>query len=526
MKKGIKIWIAAGLLLAGITACTTGTHFSPFLRVEGNAFIDSAGREVVLHGINVINKDPGTKYLCSIGEEVYEKMHSWGFNVVRLGILWDGLEPEPGKYDEEMFRCIDRHIAWARKYGIYVLLDMHQDLYGEKYSDGAPRWATLDEDLPHQTGAIWSDAYLLSPAIQRAFDNFWRNAPAPDGKGIQDHYADLWKKIAARYAREPVVIGYDLMNEPFPGSQAEQYVQAMIGAYGQWLARTTGKMLSEKELVAMWSSPEGKAKVFESLQDTAVYKQVLHSILPLTRMFEQGPLNDFYTRVGRAIREVDTHHILFLEHNYFCNPGVPSQLVIPRTAPDGGRDPLVAYAPHGYDLLVDTRDYDKASAARVAFLFGQIEKTAQRLNVPVLVGEWGAFHSRKDVFVEHARLITGMFAKMKASETFWAYYEGIEEYPFFRVLQHPYPKAVAGKLKSYSFDPEKRVLKVTWEENGQILEPSLFYVPGVTTGDAVNIELLPEGDGFAFRFLPDGKGAVLNVIPQKETGKRTLKISY
>ncbi len=529
------------LLLAGLAvlvlfmACTSpsgkkakgeeGKAYSSFVTTAGQRFIDSSGRQIILHGINVINKDPGERYLCGIGEDVYRKLYRWGFNVVRLGILWDGLEPESGVYDEEMFRCVDQHLAWAAKYGVYVILDMHQDLYSVKYSDGAPEWATLDEGLLHQRGALWSDAYLLSPAIQRAFDNFWKNAPAPDGIGIQDHYAALWKKIAERYAGNPTVIGYDLMNEPFPGSQARQYVKAMVEAYGRWLATTTGKVLSEEELIALWSSPEGKEKVFETLRDTSVYRQVLFSVKPLTRAFEEGPLHDFYTRVGKAIREVDTNHILFLEHNYFCNPGVPSSLRIPLSGPGGTPDRKVAYAPHGYDLLVDTRSYGKASPERVTFLLGQIDRTGKRLNIPVLVGEWGAFHSKEKVFVDHTRLITSHFARTGTSETFWAYYEGIENYPFFRVLIHPYPMAVSGELQTYAFDIRERTFRVSWKENGNNA-PSLFFVPGITTADAVEIEMIPEGEGFGFRFLEGGKGATLSVRPLEKEEKRELKINY
>ncbi len=497
-----------------------------FVTIRDRVFLDADGRQLTLHGINVINKDAGTDYTCALGEEVYRKMRQWGFNVVRLGILWDGLEPEPGQYKEEMFECIDRNIAWAKEYGIYVVLDMHQDLYSVKYSDGAPRWATLDEGKPNHTGAIWSDAYLLSPAIQTAFDNFWKNMPAPDGRGVQDHYAALWKKIAERYAAEPVVIGYDLMNEPFPGSSAMAYIQAMVEAYGKWLAATTGQVLSGEELMAMWSSPEGKQKVFETLRDTSVYRQIIFSVLPLTKAFEEGPLHEMYSRVGKAIREVDTNHILFLEHNYFCNPGVPSHLKIPATGPDGEPDTKVAYAPHGYDLLVDTKAYDQASNQRVDFLFGQVKRTAERLNIPVLVGEWGAFHSKKQVFAEQARLITAAFIEMGAAETFWAYYDGIEDYPFFRVLQHPYPPAISGELKGYSFDINGRVFAVAWAEKEGTTTPSVFYIPGITTGDAVDINLLPEGKGFSLRFLNGEKGAVLSVDPLGKDIDRELTIHY
>jgi endoglycosylceramidase len=98
---------------------------------------------------------------------------------VRLGIIWDGLEPQPGRIDEDYLERIGKLVGYAKAEGLYVLLDMHQDLYSVKFSDGAPAWATLDEGKPHTAGAVWSDAYYASAAVQTALDHFWENAPGP-----------------------------------------------------------------------------------------------------------------------------------------------------------------------------------------------------------------------------------------------------------------------------------------------------------------------------------------------------------
>ena len=49
-----------------------------------------------------------------------------GGNCVRLGILWDGLEPEPGKIDQDYLDRIARIVGWAKAEGLYVLLDTPQ----------------------------------------------------------------------------------------------------------------------------------------------------------------------------------------------------------------------------------------------------------------------------------------------------------------------------------------------------------------------------------------------------------------
>lgn len=200
-----------------------------FISIKNDKFIDAQGRQIILHGINLVNKNKSKNYLGDEGAEDFMAMKNWGFNCIRLGIIWDGLEPEPGVYDDNYLNGIDKRIIWAKENGLFVFLDMHQDLYSVKYSDGAPEWATITEGNPHiKKGAIWSDAYFDSPAVQNALDNFWDNTPASDGMGIQEHYARAWKHVAERYANEKAVIGYDLMNEPFLGQEAKQILPAML----------------------------------------------------------------------------------------------------------------------------------------------------------------------------------------------------------------------------------------------------------------------------------------------------------
>jgi len=59
----------------------------------------------------------------------------------------------------------------------------------------------------------------VNPAPQRAFDNFWNDVAAPDGTPLQDHYAAALQHVAARFHDNPRVLGYEIMNEPFPGTQ-------------------------------------------------------------------------------------------------------------------------------------------------------------------------------------------------------------------------------------------------------------------------------------------------------------------
>jgi endoglycosylceramidase len=426
-------FFAGMFLLVFINSCSNNkVSNSGFIKIEGQKFVDADGRHIIFKGINYISKSKNEKYLPPHGPEIFQQFSKWGFNCIRLGIIWDGLEPEPGNYNEEYLLEIDKRIQWAGENGIYVFLDMHQDLFGSKFSDGAPDWATLDEGLPHYTGAVWSDSYLISLAVQTAFDNFWKNAPAPDGIGLQDHYANLWKHIAKRYASNSTVIGYDIMNEPFMGSQANEVMPKMLMAYAQVLVEETGQEPpSVEELAAIWGAEESRTEALNFIASKERFSKVVDAVYELNADFEKNQLQPFYQKVADAIREVDKKHILFLEHSYFSNTGV-SSAIEPTKMADGSTDPLVAYAAHGYDLVVDTKEVENPSYERVEFIFERINETGKRMNVPVMIGEWGAFSGKSDKMVETALQVVNIFEKFSFSNTYWAYYDGIGDEPYFQ----------------------------------------------------------------------------------------------
>lgn len=497
-----------------------------FVKVEGHKFVDSEGRQILFSGINFISKNPQENYIPLQGKETFKQFKTWGFNCIRLGIIWDGLEPEPGKYNEEYLKEIDKRIQWAAENDIYVFLDMHQDLYGALYSDGAPDWATIDEGQNHYTGAVWSDSYLISPAVQTAFDNFWLNTPAADGVGIQDHYAELWKHIAERYANNITVIGYDIMNEPFMGSSAQQVMPLMLGAYAQVYAEETGKMPpSAEELGTMWADEASRIKALELIATKDKYSRVVDAVYDLSADFEKNHLQAMYQKVANAIRSVDMHHILFFNHNYFVNTGVSTALEA-TTLPDGSRDPNVVYAAHGYDLVVDTKEVENPSYERVEFIFERIEESGKRMNMPVMVGEWGAFHGKSQKMIETARHLVNLFEDYKFSNTYWAYYNDIADYPYFQnAIIRPYPQNISGDLIEYDYDFESGEFTCIWEENGNSKAPTVIHVPNLKDLSQNDIVMSPPAEQIVFEYCDTGHGGKLIISPVKEPLKRKLSLS-
>ena len=179
--------------------------------------LDDEGAVLILRGMNVDNHAKGDPERSpAIDREGIARLGRWGFNVVRHLIFWDALEPEPGRIDTAYLDRIEERVGWYHDAGIHVVLDMHQDVYSRRFCcDGAPEWAIRDDGLPFDMQPLWSANYL-QPAVMRAFDNFW-DVDGPHGD-LQDHYEAVWVAVAERFRDHPAVVGYDLINEPFPGS--------------------------------------------------------------------------------------------------------------------------------------------------------------------------------------------------------------------------------------------------------------------------------------------------------------------
>lgn len=83
--------------------------------------------------------------------------------------------------NQDGFARIDSVVKWCRKNNLYLILDMHD----------APGGQTGD-NIDDSYGYPW----LMTD------------------EAAQIQFCDIWKKIASRYYNEPVILGYELINEP------------------------------------------------------------------------------------------------------------------------------------------------------------------------------------------------------------------------------------------------------------------------------------------------------------------------
>lgn len=147
-------------------------------------------------------------------EATYTRFAQLGFNVVRLQISWAFLEPKPGVFDlSYLTNYVNKDIQWAKNQGLYIVLDMHQYYWAQRFklpksvACGVPDWAVRQ--------------YPSSMDGMRQFvSNFWLN------DSLQDHLADLWKRIARTYSNDTTIAGYDVLNEPFIYTSVVPYLNA------------------------------------------------------------------------------------------------------------------------------------------------------------------------------------------------------------------------------------------------------------------------------------------------------------
>ena len=494
-------------------------------RPDGYLLRDDQGRHWLPRGINLVYKgrrlESGSYdfYPLNWPDDVMAQFARHGVDLVRQGIIWAALEPKPGLYDEAYFTFIRRQLDKAAEAGISVILDMHQDLYAQRFADGAPDWAVLT-DQPFMATDLWSDAYLFSPAVQQSWDAFWDNAAVPaTGLGLQDHFAALWQEIARRFAGHPALFAYDILNEPAPGTPIVAMFQDLLGAFASVLRPTEAQALGldsmdEDALMRVFMEPALKLQALSVLEDPARFWQVGEACAPRVQAFEQAVLSPFYNKVAQAIRAVDQDTFLLRAHNYLSNLGIPPAIapITVNEKPDARQ----IFTPHGYDLVVDTEAIEIASDSRAHTIFKRHRQTQEQVNLPVIVGEWGAFSDSGNA-LRHGDSLMRQFEGYLWSSTYWCYEPRFFELPAARLLARPSARAVVGTLTSLSFEQDSGTFTAAWQEpdNPQEGVTSLFWAPT----DPVKCTL----DDAPCTLTRDDKGIIQ--IPAKG-GRRTLLMVF
>ena len=181
---------------------------------SGRWITDHYGRVLMFHGVNMVAKRPPYEpSAVGFGADDAHFLAANGFTLVRLGVIFKAVEPQPGQYDERYLDQIATTVDVLGQAGIRSLLDFHQDAYNEVFGgEGFPDWTVP----PLYRGPFESRAEQ-GRAMYKTIDAFWTNEPRSDGFRVQEAYASAVAHVAARFATNSDVLGYDLINEPMPG---------------------------------------------------------------------------------------------------------------------------------------------------------------------------------------------------------------------------------------------------------------------------------------------------------------------
>ncbi|MEI6888934.1 MAG: carbohydrate-binding protein [Bacteroidales bacterium] len=223
----MKLRTQARILLVGIILSLVAvTASAQWLKTSGKKIIDQSGNEVILRGMGLGGWMLQEPYMMEMSDfasaqwqikakiqdligpantaAFYDAWHanhctkrdidsmaSWGFNSVRLPMHYNlftlPIEEEPvagsNTWLDEGFALTDSLIKWCSAQHMYVILDLHAAPggQGKDYAicDGNPAKLSLWESDANKQKTI-----------------------------------ALWRKLAERYANEPWVGGYDMLNEP------------------------------------------------------------------------------------------------------------------------------------------------------------------------------------------------------------------------------------------------------------------------------------------------------------------------
>ncbi|NNH73643.1 cellulase family glycosylhydrolase [Nocardia uniformis] len=400
--------------------------------------VDDRGRTAILRGINVnglgeyYREWPDLPATETLTEDDFAGIAALGANVVRLIISWSSLEPTRGVIDEAYLDRIEQAVTWARAHDIYVLLDMHQDAWGPAVHtpdditcppltepavgwDGAPAWATA---LVGTAATCRIGKRELSVAVQTSFQNFYL-----DIDGIQTELVRTWAAVAARFADDPTVVGYDLLNEPNPG---------LLPGINDYLL-----------------------------------------------------LGDYYRRAIRAIRDAEQTtpggfgHIVFFEPSVITGP-LPLPGPQPLFAGDSGsaEDDNMVYAPHQYNESISPLPGSLAQG------FADTATAADHYGTTFFNGEWGFWDSDPAMAAEKARRFAALEDAHLVGGTYWQWRQacgdphnigtrgtrpdcaaqdtGIGDDPATTaVLDRSYPRASPGRLTAIDSEIATGALSVT-----------------------------------------------------------------
>jgi endoglycosylceramidase len=401
--------------VAGLACSPTSPPPPTRWQVSGLTLRDPDGRRVVLRGANLCGEQRWAPYLGWHGPADYQRLSAdWGMNAIRFVVTWAAIEPQRGRYDDKYLDEVIKRLEWARQAGLLVVIDMHQDVFGEGFSgDGAPRWACDEAKYAaHTPIQPWFLNYA-SPPVMECYDRLWTD---PE---LGAAFAAAWQHLSARLAGRGEVLGFDIMNEPYPGTMDHE-------------------------------------------------------------RFERERLAPFYLRVIEAVRQVQSGWIAFAEPALTRNMGFVTALpplgvrdvVYAPHSYDMQAEQGRGFDPTHRDAVIDNiRVFsEEAKDQGAALWIGEYGGVAEQAGIGAYMDaqyDGAAAVGASSMYWEYTR---GPGYGMVESD-------GREKAELMTALVRPYPERVAGDQLSFSFDEATRELVVQYVPDLLTAAPTELSIP-------------------------------------------------
>ena len=357
------------------------------------------GRQIFLRGVNVPAKLPPFDH--GLSDSDCARLREYGLTTVRLGVQWEAIEPEEGKYNNKYIQYIKSTVKLCSNYGISIIIDPHQDCWSRfSGGDGAPRWTMervgLRPDLFKKTASayldvhkdkynpmLWATNYELFACATMFTLFFGGNRFAPsvkvDKKPVQDwlqsKYIDAIAQLARELKCEANILGFGTMNEPslgwigvqdlrnIPvvwrfgyGISPWQSMQLAAGVemkrvvfYGNLFLPSKLVTLNNQKMRAAWPDPWEVSKVWE--WDALDYNKIkLMTPNHFSLSNEEDPVKTFIHPFWDAFAKM-IHKEFAPNTPIFTEAPPPQRRMHKRFNPPSNRPSYELNSPHYYDTV-------------------------------------------------------------------------------------------------------------------------------------------------------------------------------
>ncbi|MFW6049950.1 MAG: cellulase family glycosylhydrolase [Myxococcota bacterium] len=214
---------------------------------------------------------------------------------------------------------------------------------------------------------------------------------------------------------------------------------------------------------------------------------------------ERRVLPDLYQELVDVIRDVDDRASVLVQPSPATNVGVPTELASPDR-------PDVGYAPHYYPPAVELGSGYGGEADALRSQVGVLCSDAERLDMPLVVGELGVRRNVRGA----ARYLGDLYGALddaRASAFFWSYGRGgRESYGMLdpegepsiqgRTVARPYLARTAGEPIRWEWDPDAAAFTAEWVEDGEVGGDTVVSIPRLAFPHGILVDLARGGTYF------------------------------